>query len=102
MRKLIFVATVLLAGAAHAQTTTYSDNMGRVIGYGSTVGNQTTYSDSFGRVVGYESQNGISSTYSNSMGQVTGYGSTLGQPQPYTPYTPTQMPSFNPNVLIGR
>lgn len=101
MRKIIF-AVCLLASSAMAQTTTtYSDASGRVIGYGSTVGNQTTYSDAGGRVVGYESQVGISSTYSNAMGQVTGYGSTLGQPQP--PYAPpTQMPSFTPNVLIGR
>lgn len=100
MRKLIF-ALCLLASSAMAQTTTYSDSMGRVTGYGSTVGNQTTYSDSYGRVIGYESQVGIGSTYSNSLGQVTGYGSTLGQPQP--PYTPpTQMPSFNPNVYNGR
>ena len=93
MRKLIF-ALCLLASSAMAQTsTTYSDAMGRTIGYGSTVGNQTTYSDQYGRVVGYESQVGIGSTYSNSQGQVTGYGSTLGQPQP--PYTPpTQMPNF--------
>lgn len=100
MRKLIF-ALCLLSSSAMAQTTTYSDSMGRVVGYGSTVGNQTTYSDAGGRVVGYESQVGNSSTYSNSMGQVTGYGSTLGQPQP--PYTPaTQMPSFNQNVYTGR
>jgi hypothetical protein len=102
MNKLLLSMILLISSPLMAQTTTYSDSMGRVVGYGSTVGNQTTYSDSYGRVVGYESQNGISSTYSNSMGQVTGYGSTLGQPQPYTPYTPTQMPSFNPNVLIGR
>jgi hypothetical protein len=100
MREIMFLVGLFVTSAM-AQTTTYSDSSGRVIGYGSTVGNQTTYSDAGGRVVGYESQVGISSTYSNSMGQVTGYGSTLGQPQP--PYTPpTQMPSFNPNVLIGR
>ena len=104
MRSLIFVATLLCAGAAHAQTTTtYSDSMGPVVGYGSTVGNQTTYSDNMGRVIGYENQIGITSTYSNSMGQVTGYGGTLGQPQPpYTPYTPTQMPDFGVNPLTGR
>jgi hypothetical protein len=98
----IILALCLLSSSVMAQTTTtYSDSMGRVTGYGSTVGNQTTYSDSYGRVIGYESQVGISSTYSNSLGQVTGYGSTLGQPQP--PYTPpTQMPSFNPNVYTGR
>lgn len=93
MREIAFIIGLFVTSAMAQTSTTYSDAMGRTIGYGSTVGNQTTYSDQYGRVVGYESQVGISSTYSNQQGQVTGYGSTLGQPQP--PYTPpTQMPNF--------
>ena len=102
MKTAILAIAIILSSTVSAQTsTTYSDASGRVIGYGSTVGNQTTYSDAGGRVIGYESQNGISSTYSNSMGQVTGYGSTLGQQQQPS-NQPQPLPPFLNQSTIGR
>lgn len=102
MKKILCVLALFAILPVSAQQTTYSDASGRVIGYGSTVGNQTTYSDAGGRVIGYESQNGISSTYSNSMGQVTGYGSTLGQQQQQPSNQPQPLPPFLNQSTIGR
>lgn len=102
MKTAILAIVTIFCSIVNAQTsTTYSDASGRVIGYGSTVGNQTTYSDAAGRVIGYESQIGISSTYSNSLGQVTGYGSTLGQQQ-QPGNQPQPLPPFFNQSTIGR
>jgi hypothetical protein len=93
MQKLI-IALCLIAGAASAQQTTYSDASGRVVGYGFTNGIQTTYSDSAGRVVGYGAQVGNQTTVSNGAGQVTGYSSQINtNPNPQSnPYQPQAMP----------
>lgn len=101
MKKLLMSMIVMgLTMPAMSQQTTYSNQYGQVIGYGSQVGNQTTYSDQFGRVIGYESQVGNTATFSNQLGQVVGSSGTIGQPQPT--YAPLQMPNFGPNPLTGR
>jgi hypothetical protein len=83
-----------IGGKAHAQQNTYTDQYGRVVGQGSTVGIQTTYSDQYGRTVGYGYQVGNQTTYVDQYGKTLGYESQLGtNPIPQSnPYGPNAMP----------
>lgn len=104
MRRHIISLTILvfllgltfgfIAGKANAQTNTYSDQYGRTLGYGATVGNQTTYSDQYGRTLGYAYQTGNQTTYVDQYGKTLGYESGIGS-NPYpqdNPYGPNAMP----------
>jgi uncharacterized protein YgiB involved in biofilm formation len=89
MAFLLGVTLGFMAGKAHAQQNTYSDQYGRVVGQGSTVGNQTTYSDQYGRTLGYGYQVGNQTTYVDQYGRTLGYESQIGT----NPY-----PNSNPNI----
>lgn len=83
-----------IGGKAHAQTNTYSDQHGRTLGQGATVGNQTTYSDQYGRTLGYGYQVGNQTTYVDQYGRTLGYENAIGS-NPYpqnNPYSANAMP----------
>jgi phospholipase/lecithinase/hemolysin len=92
---LVGVTLGFIVGKAEAQQNTYSDQYGRTLGYGSTVGNQTTYSDQYGRTLGYGYQVGNQTTYVDQYGRTLGYESQIGtNPYPQSnPYGPNAMPA---------
>jgi hypothetical protein len=69
------------AVSAHAQQTTYRDEMGRTLGTSTRSGNQTTYRDSFGRTLGTATE---SSSTKSSIGDTTirdSFGRTISTAQ---------------------
>lgn len=91
---LIGLVLGFFVGHAHAQQNTYSDQYGRTLGYGNTVGNQTTYSDQYGRTLGYGYQVGNQTTYVDQYGRTLGYENSIGSNQypQSNPYGPNAMP----------
>ena len=56
----------------YAQTTTYVDKTGAIVGYGYRAGNQTTYVDRTGKTYGYEYRQGNQSNYVSPTGDYEG------------------------------
>lgn len=85
---------ILSCQPVFAQTTTYTNPYGAVVGYGYRAGNQTTYVDPAGGTVGYGTRSSNATTYVNPYGAYVG-SANRSNPDPglyvyEREYTPTR------------
>ena len=72
MKLIIMLLLTVMPFLATAQTTTYRDNTGRLIGRSTQLDNRTVMRDRTGRIVGRSLTLNGTTTFKDSRGRVTG------------------------------